>query len=64
MEKREAEAATSQGVSTWIAFVFYVTEAPGLILASSSPPKLTVERMVQRERELAEAAQNVFNGQK
>ena len=32
MDKREAEAATSQGVSTWIAFVFYVMETPGLIL--------------------------------
>jgi len=26
MEKREAEAAAAQGVSSWIAFVFHVTE--------------------------------------
>ena len=38
MNKREAEAAASQGVSTWIAFVFHVTETPGLILIPSSLP--------------------------
>lgn len=38
MDKREAEAAASQGVSTWIAFVFYVTKTPGLTLVSSSLP--------------------------
>ena len=57
MDKKEAEAVASQGVSNnriWTAGVHF--SHPHLLFSS----QLTVEQLVQREQVLAEAAQNVF----
>ena len=61
MEKREAEAAASQGVSNWVASVFDIVNIP-INHRSLFPSQLTVEESVKREQALAEAAQNVFKG--